>query len=123
MIRQRDGIPMIWSLADLMPAGDKLHILDVGAAFLEDPPYQALVDAGKARISGFEPDQHEREKLQQKYGDSHVFYPYLFNGNVCQPQIKQIFPFQPTFSYSNMASSKVFSKNPKFQMFAMLVKT
>ena len=54
---------------------------------------------------------------------SHVFYPYLFNGNVCQPQIKQIFPFQPTFSYSNMASSKVFSKNPKFQMFAMLVKT
>ena len=54
---------------------------------------------------------------------SHVFYPYLFNGNVCQPQIKQIFPFQPTFSYSNMASSKVFLKNPKFQMFAMLVKT
>ena len=24
---------------------------------------------------------------------SHVFYPYLFNGNVCQPQIKQVFPF------------------------------
>jgi FkbM family methyltransferase len=77
MISRCEGIPMTWSLADLMPAGDKLHILDVGAAFLENPPYQALVDAGRARISGFEPDQHEREKLQQKYGDSHVFYPYF----------------------------------------------
>ena len=43
------------------------------------------------------------------------FYPYLFNGNVCQPQIKQIFPFQPTFSYSNMASSKVFRKIRNFR--------
>ena len=54
---------------------------------------------------------------------SHVFNPYLFNGNICQPQIKQVFPFQPPFCFSNMASCKVFSKNLKFQMFALLVKT
>ncbi len=77
MISQCEGILMIWSLADLMPAGDKLHVLDVGAAFLDDPPYQALVDAGRARISGFEPDQAECEKLQRRYGNSHVFYPHF----------------------------------------------
>ena len=54
---------------------------------------------------------------------SHVFYPYLFNGHHCQSQIQKIFPFQPTFSFSNMASSTVFSKSPKFRMFALLIKT
>jgi protein O-GlcNAc transferase len=68
---------MIWSLADLLPAGEQLHILDVGAALNDEPPYQALIDAGRARISGFEPDQQEREKLQKKYGDGHDFYPYF----------------------------------------------
>jgi FkbM family methyltransferase len=68
---------MTWSLADLLTDGEKLHILDVGAALNEAPPYQGLIDAGRARVSGFEPDQQECEKLKQMYGDSHCFYPHF----------------------------------------------
>jgi len=66
-----------WSLTDLLAEGETIHILDVGAALLEEPSYQCLLDAGKARITGFEPDQQSREKLQQRYGSSHVFYPHF----------------------------------------------
>jgi len=68
---------MSWSLGDLLADGEKIHVLDVGAAFLTAPPYQPLLDAGKARITGFEPDEKERQKLQEMYGDSHVFYPHF----------------------------------------------
>jgi len=77
MMKVLCGVFGMWSLVDLLPAGEKLHILDVGAALNDDPPYQSLIDAGRARISGFEPDQAECEKLQRKYGDSHVFYPHF----------------------------------------------
>jgi len=55
----------------------RLTILDIGAAFLEAPSYQPLVDAGCARIIGFEPDSEACEKLNKKYGDPHRFYPYF----------------------------------------------
>lgn len=66
-----------WSLSDLLAEGETIHVLDVGAALLLDPPYQSLLDAGRARITGFEPDEQARQKLQQHYGSSHVFYPHF----------------------------------------------
>lgn len=73
------GIPsrVSWSLADLLEEGETIHILDVGAALLLEPPYQCLLDAGKARITGFEPDEQARETLQQHFGSSHVFHPHF----------------------------------------------
>ncbi|CAA6603546.1 SAM-dependent methyltransferase, FkbM family [Rhodospirillaceae bacterium LM-1] len=65
------------SLLNILPNGVKMSILDVGAALSEAPPYQPLVDAGRARIVGFEPDSQECEKLTRKYGNSHKFYPYF----------------------------------------------
>lgn len=55
----------------------RLTILDVGAAFLDAPSYQSLVDAGRARIIGFEPDPEACRKLNEKYGEPHRFLPYF----------------------------------------------
>jgi protein O-GlcNAc transferase len=68
---------MVWSLADLLGEGELIHVLDVGAAYAGEPPYQSLLDQGKARISAFEPNAEEREKLKAIYGESHRFYPHF----------------------------------------------
>ncbi|MCT0212100.1 MULTISPECIES: FkbM family methyltransferase [Synechococcales] len=62
-------------MVDLLPEGERIHILDVGAALSEIPSYQGLIDAGCARITGFEPDLAECDRLNQMYGDPHRFYP------------------------------------------------
>lgn len=67
----------MWSLLELLPEGQRINVLDVGAALNDTPPYQSLVNAGRARIVGFEPDAHECEQLNREYGDPHRFYPYF----------------------------------------------
>lgn len=67
----------MWSLIDLFPEEFQLTVLDIGAALSEAPSYQQLVDTGKARIIGFEPDAAECEKLNQTFGAPHRFYPYF----------------------------------------------
>lgn len=67
----------MWSMLELLPEGHRINVLDVGAALNETPPYQPLVDAGRARIIGFEPDAHECEQLNREYGEPHRFYPYF----------------------------------------------
>lgn len=52
-----------------------IEILDIGAALSEIPPYQTLVNAGFARITGFEPDRASCDKLNQTYGSTHRFLP------------------------------------------------
>src|SRR4051812_44540580 len=64
-----------WSLLEFFPEPFRIDILDVGAALNETPPYQSLVDAGRARIMGFEPDAHECETLNREYGEPHRFFP------------------------------------------------
>jgi FkbM family methyltransferase len=68
---------MNWSLVDILQEGERLEILDVGAALSETPSYQALIDAGRARITGFEPDQLECDRLNRAYGEPHRFFPYF----------------------------------------------
>jgi FkbM family methyltransferase len=67
----------MWSLLEFFPEAFQINILDVGAALIEPPPYQSLVDVGRARIIGFEPNQQACEQLNREYGDSHRFFPFF----------------------------------------------
>lgn len=67
----------MWSLLELFPGDFRLDILDVGAALNERPSYQGLVDAGRARLLGFEPNADECEKLNREYGEAHRFFPFF----------------------------------------------
>lgn len=67
----------MWSLLDFFPEKIEIQILDIGAALGDRPPYQSLVDAGRARITGFEPDARECERLNAQYGKPHRFFPFF----------------------------------------------
>lgn len=70
----------MWSLLPYFAEDLRIDILDVGAALLEQPPYQAFVDAGRARILGFEPDGAACERLNREFGAPHRFFP-VFAGD------------------------------------------
>jgi FkbM family methyltransferase len=70
----------MWSMFDFFPEKFVVDVLDIGAAIGERPPYQDLVDAGRARIFGFEPNAEECAKLNAQYGAPHRFFPH-FVGN------------------------------------------
>ena len=67
----------MWSLLEFFPSNFLINVLDVGAALSERPPYQPLVDAGRARIIGFEPDGAECERLNKTFGPPHRFFPHF----------------------------------------------
>jgi FkbM family methyltransferase len=67
----------MWSLLEQFPEEFQINILDVGAALVERPPYQSLVDAGRGRIFGFEPDQEACDRLNREYGAPHRFFPHF----------------------------------------------
>ena len=67
----------MWSLLEFFPEHFLINIVDVGAALLDKPPYQPLVDAGRARVIGFEPNAHECARLNLEYGGAHAFFPYF----------------------------------------------
>lgn len=67
----------MWSFFEFLDDDCIVTVLDIGAALLESPPYQSLVDAKRARLIGFEPDVGECAKLNKKYGEPHSFYPYF----------------------------------------------
>ena len=67
----------MWSLLEYFPETFRINILDIGAALNERPPYQSLVDAGRANIFGFEPNVEECERLNREYGEPHRFFPYF----------------------------------------------
>jgi protein O-GlcNAc transferase len=64
----------MWSLLEFFPEDFRINILDVGAALSEQPPYQSLVDAGRGRIFGFEPNREACEQLNRAYGSPHRFF-------------------------------------------------
>lgn len=70
----------MWSLLELFPEAFQINILDVGAALSEQPPYKSLVDAGRGKIFGFEPNREACEQLNREYGSTHRFFP-LFVGD------------------------------------------
>jgi FkbM family methyltransferase len=67
----------MWSLLDFFGEPHRLDILDVGAALNERPGYQSMVEAGCARIIGFEPNAAECERLNREYGQPHRFFPHF----------------------------------------------
>lgn len=67
----------MWSLQSLFPEPPRISVLDIGAALAERPPYQTLIEAGLARLVGFEPDAAECERLNRTYGAPHRFFPYF----------------------------------------------
>ena len=66
-----------FSLATLVRPDSAITLLDIGASLIETPPYQQLLDAGLARVIGFEPDAEECEKLRRKHGATHEFHPFF----------------------------------------------
>lgn len=67
----------MWSLLDYFSTDLRINILDVGAALTEEPTYQSLLAAGRARITGFEPDREACDRLNREYGEPHRFHPYF----------------------------------------------
>lgn len=55
-----------WLGAELRP--DRLHIVDVGANPLGEPPYKTLVEAGFAHVWGFEPNPEACARLRAEAG-------------------------------------------------------
>jgi hypothetical protein len=65
----------MWSLLEFFPEPFLVNVIDIGAALNERPPYQSLVEAGRARLIGFEPNQAECDRLNRAFGPPHAFYP------------------------------------------------
>lgn len=67
------------SISHIIPAGDQLSIVDIGASMTgdESPTYQALIDAGKARLFAFEPDPVALATLRNRYPPPHVCLPHF----------------------------------------------
>lgn len=68
------------ALLALLPVA-LVNIVDVGASPLgnESEPYAPLVRAGRARVTGFEPDQQALQQLQRQYPDpkTHRYFPHF----------------------------------------------
>lgn len=71
-------------LSDIVRSTSVIGILDLGASFVHKAPsYDHLVKASLARVTGFEPNIAECEKLRKIYGPPNQFFPY-FIGDGCQ---------------------------------------
>src|SRR5262245_19759674 len=70
------------TLLNLIPDLPMINAVDVGAMIFEDepPPYQALLEQGRARVIGFEPNAAECVKLNERARPNERHYPY-FAGN------------------------------------------
>lgn len=63
------------TLLELLSVAAQINVLDIGAALIDQsPPYQSLIDAGVARLFGFEPDPQACARLNEKYGAPHRFF-------------------------------------------------
>lgn len=71
-----------FSLLELFPDLPTIEVLDLGALVVPGvpPPYFDLVGAGRARVTGFEPDLNGCVELNRYFGPPHRFYPQ-FVGN------------------------------------------
>jgi FkbM family methyltransferase len=71
-----------FSLCELLPELPTIEVIDIGALDMagQEPLHGPLVAAGRARVTGFEPDLAGCVALNQRYGRPHRFYPQ-FVGN------------------------------------------
>lgn len=70
----------MWSLTEIITDCPLIDVVDIGASIGEEPSYQPLIVAGKARLVGFEPNESECAELNRRYGAPHRFFP-MFVGN------------------------------------------
>ncbi|NJO86444.1 MAG: hypothetical protein HC818_07985 [Synechococcaceae cyanobacterium RM1_1_27] len=65
-------------LSDPLSDPPQIEILDIGAAPSDEVlTYAELIKSGRARLTGFEPDLEQCNKLMRTYGDPHRFFPYF----------------------------------------------
>lgn len=56
----------------------KITVVDIGAAIHSEDPWDEMVDAGIARVIGFEPNQELLDELHEKHKDnSNQYLPYF----------------------------------------------
>lgn len=68
---------MVFSLTEVFDDLPSVDIVDVGASWIDGaPPYQRLIDAGKARLIGFEPAQEQFVALQQQAKANETYLPW-----------------------------------------------
>ena len=69
----------MFSILDLLDhESEPIKIIDVGAMIVDNKPdYYPLMEAGVAKVVGFEPDEKECQKLNQFRNDECSFLPYM----------------------------------------------
>lgn len=68
---------MHFSLYELFEDAPSINVVDVGASPIDgEPPYQRLVDRGKALVIGFEPNPEQYESLRHRQSPYLKFLPY-----------------------------------------------
>ena len=82
---------MNFSLTELFNDLPPIQIVDIGASPIDgQPPYQRLIDVGKAHVVGFEPDVEQYQALQKLDKPFATFLPFAVGDgndavlNVCQ---------------------------------------
>lgn len=68
---------MLFNFREIIADVPKIDLLDIGAMDTGESAYRLLLERNNARIVGFEPVKEECEKLQNKWGDPHKFFPYF----------------------------------------------
>ncbi|PPR72160.1 MAG: hypothetical protein CFH03_01634 [Alphaproteobacteria bacterium MarineAlpha3_Bin2] len=67
----------ISSLTKILGTGVTIDVVDIGANPIDtDPPYQRLLQAGLARVTGFEPNPEALATLQANKGDNETYLPH-----------------------------------------------
>ena len=74
---------MITDFSEFLPAVAGIKIVDVGANPLYgNPPYQYLLDTGRATVIGFEPEKEAYEALLSRNNSCEKYLPYVIgDGN------------------------------------------
>ncbi|MGN6134245.1 MAG: FkbM family methyltransferase [Aureliella sp.] len=82
---------MKFSFSELYSDLPVVRVVDVGASPIDGPPpYQPLIDIGKANVIGFEPDEEQYRALQQHPQPFATYLPYAVGDgregvlNVCR---------------------------------------
>lgn len=65
----------------MLAEGEVITVLDIGAAYGDGLSYQCLLDSGRARLVGFEPDPVDFGRLAERFGPPHELHNcFLFDG-------------------------------------------
>ena len=59
---------------------EKVHLLDIGAMDEGEDRFESLRTSGELRVTGFEPDPTQFERLQANPREGHTYHPF-FLGN------------------------------------------